>query len=131
MRIRKEEGSGAEHDPRALAASFDSARNRILLVLEGGVEISFPVAALGFSAQAYVADVQVDGGGFDLYFPSIDDGCFVPDLVRSLLLPGGVIRCAVKPRPRDLSHSDIKPDASSLGGEDVNSQIADSSERGS
>jgi len=64
---------------------FDAARNRLALELAGGVELTIPAAALGFAADADLADVRIEGGGFDLYFPAIDEGAFVPDLARAAM----------------------------------------------
>jgi len=72
-------------EPRALAARLDAARNRLIIELEGGAELSIPVAALGFPAGADLSGVRIEGGGFDLYFPAIDDGAFIPDLARAAI----------------------------------------------
>lgn len=71
------------NEPRAVSVRFDSVRKRLVLELEGGVEMAIPVHALGFPAGADLSGVRVEGGGFDLYFPEIDEGTFVPDLVRA------------------------------------------------
>lgn len=80
---RGEEASAT--DPRAIDAKYDPLRNRLILELAGGVELAIPVAALGFPADANLAGVRVEGGGFDLYFPAIDDGAFVPSLARAAI----------------------------------------------
>jgi len=72
-------------EPRAHAAHADMQRQRLVLELEGGVELSIPIAALGFPADADLSGVRVDGGGVDLYFPQIDEGAFVPQLVQAAL----------------------------------------------
>lgn len=72
-------------EPRALAVYLDSERSRLTLVLEGGAELSIPIAALGFALDADLSGVRVEGGGFDLYFPAIDEGAFVPDLARAAI----------------------------------------------
>ena len=72
-------------EPRAIAARFDASRNRVVLEFEGNVELSIPASILGLPATADLSDVRLEGGGFDLYFPSIDEGAFVPDLARSAI----------------------------------------------
>lgn len=72
-------------DPRAVGVKFDAARNRLALELAGGVELTIPAAALGFAADADLSNVRIEGGGFDLYFPAIDEGAFVPDLARAAI----------------------------------------------
>jgi hypothetical protein len=70
-------------EPRAVGAKLDQARQRLVLELEGGAELSIPAGALGFAPDADLSGVRIEGGGFDLYFPAIDEGAFVPDLVRA------------------------------------------------
>lgn len=72
-------------DPRAVGVKFDVARNRLALELAGGVELTIPASALGFAAGADLTSVRIEGGGFDLYFPAIDEGAFVPDLARAAI----------------------------------------------
>lgn len=72
-------------EPQAISARLDAARHRLILELVGDVELSIPINLLGFSLDADLAGVQVVGGGFDLYFPSIDEGTFVPDLARAAI----------------------------------------------
>ena len=72
-------------EPRASSVRFDAARNRLVLELVGDVELTIPARALGFPTDADLSGVRVEGGGFDLYFPAIDEGAFVPDLVRAAI----------------------------------------------
>ena len=72
-----------EQDPVAIAARFDRERNRLILDLVGEVEVAIPVRVLGFPQGADISGVRVEGGGFDLYFPTIDEGAFIPDLIRA------------------------------------------------
>ncbi|HRP97110.1 MAG TPA: hypothetical protein PL143_12720 [Rhodocyclaceae bacterium] len=77
--------SAAAVEPRAIGARFEAATNRLVLELEGGVELSMPASALGFARAADLSGVRVEGGGFDLYFPNADEGIFIPDLVRAAI----------------------------------------------
>ena len=72
-------------EPRAANARFDQTRRRLVLELVGDVELTIPVHALGFAPDADLSGVRVEGGGFDLYFPAIDEGAFVPDLARAAI----------------------------------------------
>lgn len=72
-------------EPRALAAHYDAASGRLVLMLAGEVEIAMPAAALGLPADADLSDVRVEGGGFDLYFPALDEGAYIPDLCRAAI----------------------------------------------
>ena len=86
LKIALQRGEAAAAvEPRAVGAKFDAARNRLILELEGDVELTIPAAALGFPANTDLSDVRVEGGGFDLYFPAIDDGAFVPALARAAI----------------------------------------------
>jgi hypothetical protein len=80
---RGEKASAIE--PRAASVRFDAARKRLVLELDGDVELAIPVNALGFTSGADLSGVRVEGGGFDLYFPVIDEGAFIPDLVRAAI----------------------------------------------
>ena len=84
-RATKRGEEAASVEPRAVSARFDTARNRLVLEFEGNAELAIPADALGFPATADMSDVRLEGGGFDLYFPSIDEGVFVPDLVRAAI----------------------------------------------
>jgi hypothetical protein len=75
----------ATQDPVALGVRFDRERSRLIIDLAGDVEVTIPARILGFSPDADLSDVKIEGGGFDLYFPSIDEGAFVPDLIRSAI----------------------------------------------
>lgn len=75
----------AAQEPIAVSAHFDAACRRLFIELAGGVELSIPADQLGFSPGADLSGVRVEGGGFDLYFPTIDEGAFVPDLARAAI----------------------------------------------
>lgn len=86
--IAKAIGCGVEasaRDPRATDVRLDAPRDRLILVLSSGAELSLPVTSLGLPASADLSGARVEGGGFDLYFPKIDEGVFIPDLIRAAL----------------------------------------------
>lgn len=72
-------------EPQAVSARYDATRRRLIIELAGSVELSIPADRLGFPSGADLSGVQVQGGGFDLYFPVIDEGAFVPDLARAAI----------------------------------------------
>lgn len=75
----------ASCEPMAISARFDAAVCRLFIELTGNVELSIPAGQLGFPQGADLSGVRVEGGGFDLYFPAIDEGAFVPDLARAAI----------------------------------------------
>jgi hypothetical protein len=75
----------ASHEPQAVNAHFDAVRGRLILELTGNVELAIPIDCLSFPPGADLSGVRVEGGGFDLYFPAIDEGAFVPDLARAAI----------------------------------------------
>ena len=75
----------ASCEPQAVSAHFDATRKRLTIELAGNVELSIPADRLGFPPGADLSGVQVEGGGFDLYFPAIEEGAFVPDLARAAI----------------------------------------------
>ncbi len=68
---------------RAIANKYYTSRRRLILELSTGAELSIWHGMLNIPADADLRDVTILGGGFDLFFPHIDDGSFVPDLCRS------------------------------------------------
>lgn len=75
----------ASSEPMAISASFDATARRLFIELAGHVELSIPADQLGFPQGADLSGVRVEGGGFDLYFPAIDEGALVPDLARAAI----------------------------------------------
>ena len=74
-------------EPRAAAAHYDPATGRVVVELVNGCLYGFPAALvqdlLGASA-AELADVRVDGMGFNLHFPGPDADLYVPALVAGI-----------------------------------------------
>ncbi len=75
----------AETEPRAIGVRLNIQRQRLVLELEGGAELSVPISALGLPNGADLSGARVEGGGFDLYFPVLDEGAFIPDLVHAAI----------------------------------------------
>jgi len=59
----------------AKSASYDHRSRRLRIELESGVEVRIPVAMVQGLADAHVAAirmVRVEGGGYGLYWPTLD-----------------------------------------------------------
>jgi len=81
---------GAElsaHSPRAKSAWFDAVSRRIVLELTNGCAYAFPPALIedlqNMSDEA-LADVVVDGAGFNLAWPALGVDLMVPGLVAGV-----------------------------------------------
>lgn len=70
-------------EPRAVLARFDAARRRLVVELSTGAELSVSTAMLNLPSDSDLGDVAILGGGFDLFFPRLGEGVFVPDLCRA------------------------------------------------
>lgn len=71
------------YEPKAITARFDLERKRLIIELSTGAELSITASLLNLPEDADLNGVEVTGGGFDLYFPKIDEGAFIPDLCRA------------------------------------------------
>ncbi len=76
----------AEH--RAIGARFDAARARLVIEFDNGVEMSAPISllspTLAGADSKKLADVRLEGGGYDLYWPALDEGLFIPELCAEI-----------------------------------------------
>lgn len=79
---RGAELANAEH--KAISARFDAASNRLIIEFDNGVQVSAPMSLLGPSFATpdsrKLSNVRVEGGGYDLYWPELDEGLYIPDL---------------------------------------------------
>jgi hypothetical protein len=76
-----------ETEPRAAAVHYDAASGRIVVDLINGCSYAFPAALaqdLQGASPAELADVEIDGMGFNLHFPALDADLYVPALVSGL-----------------------------------------------
>jgi hypothetical protein len=76
-----------ESEPRASAASYDQATRRIVVDLVGGCSYVFPaqlVQDLQSATPQELADIEVDGLGFNLHWPALDVDLYVPALVSGI-----------------------------------------------
>ena len=74
-------------EPRARAARFDRKSGRVVIELTNGCAYAFPaqlVQDLRGAADDELADVKVDGAGFNLHWPMLDADLYVPALVAGI-----------------------------------------------
>jgi hypothetical protein len=73
--------------PRAVSARYDRRSGRIVIELRNDCAYSFPPQLVQDLQQATAEDlaqVEVDGAGFNLHFPRIDVDLYVPALVAGV-----------------------------------------------
>jgi hypothetical protein len=73
--------------PHAVGARYDAARQRIVVELSNGMELTFsPRHAQGLedATPEQLAEVQIDGVGFGLHWPTIDADLYVPSLLKGV-----------------------------------------------
>jgi hypothetical protein len=76
-----------ETEPRAVAAHFDPATGRVVIDLVNGCTYAFPahlVQDLSGASLDALADVEVDGLGFNPHGPALDTDLYVPALVTRI-----------------------------------------------
>lgn len=76
-----------ETEPRALSARYDRKSGRVAIDLVNGCTYTFPVQLVqGLQGASHddLADVEVDGLGFDLHWPALDADLYVPALVAGI-----------------------------------------------
>jgi len=68
--------------PKAVAVRIESSR--MVLEFDNGAEVAVPIALLPDSVATaspqQIAQVTIEGGGHDLYWPALDEGLYIPDL---------------------------------------------------
>jgi hypothetical protein len=72
---------------RAAEARYDHATGRVTLELTNGCAYAFPaqlVEDLSGATDDQLADVEVDGLGFNLHWPALDADLYVPTLVSGM-----------------------------------------------
>jgi len=73
--------------PRARVARYETETGRVVLELMNGCTYSFPTAlvqGLRDVAPDDLAEVEIDGVGFNLQFPSIDVDLYIPSLLSGI-----------------------------------------------
>ena len=76
-----------EREPRAKAACYDDAMKKVTIDLIDGCTYMFPVhlvQELSGASRAELAQVEVEGLGFNLHWPKLDVDLYVPALVAGV-----------------------------------------------
>jgi len=76
-----------ETEPRAAAAHCDPAAGRVVIDLANGCAYAFPaqrVPDLQGASEEDLANVEVDGAGYNLHWPKLDVDLYVPALVAGV-----------------------------------------------
>jgi hypothetical protein len=76
-----------ETEPRAASARYDQATGRVMVDLVNGCAYAFPtqlVQELHGASHGDLANVEVDGLGFNLHWPALDVDLYVPALVSGI-----------------------------------------------
>ena len=76
-----------ETEPHAVGASYDATAGRLVVELADGCAYAFPaerVQELRGASAADLAEVEVDGAGFNLHWPKLDVDLYVPALVSGI-----------------------------------------------
>ena len=74
-------------DPRATAARYDAETGRVVIELANGCTYIFPAAMaqeLHGADDADLAEIQIDGAGFNLHWPRLDADLYVPATVAGV-----------------------------------------------
>jgi len=74
-------------EPRAAAVRYDRETGRVVIELTNGCSYAFPAALvqdLQNTRADKLADVRVDGYGFNLNFPALDVDLYFPALVSGI-----------------------------------------------
>ena len=74
-------------DPRAVAARYDAETGRVVIELANGCTYIFPAQLaqeLHGADDADLAEIQIDGVGFNLHWPRLDADMYVPATVAGV-----------------------------------------------
>jgi len=81
----------------AVDARYDRRNERVMITLNSGAVVGFPLSALPGLEQATPDDlrkVEVEGGGYGLHVASLDADISIPSLLADQL-GSTIMRCAV------------------------------------
>jgi hypothetical protein len=74
--------------PHAIEATYVPSIRRLLILLSNGLEISLRQEEFATFRNASPADletIELNAEGFEVHFPKIDEGFWIPDLLEHLL----------------------------------------------
>src|SRR5271165_1224136 len=108
--LRQAEARGREMleaEPRATVAHYDPAAGRVVIELANGCGYAFPVQRvqdLQGASDEDLADVEVDGAGFNLHWPKLDVDLYVPALVAGVFgTRAWIARVGSRRRPGEIA----------------------------
>lgn len=76
-----------QSEPRAASVRYDRETGRVVIDLTNGCTYAFPadlVQDLRSAGDDDLAVIEIDGLGFDLYWPTLDVDLYVPTLVAGV-----------------------------------------------
>jgi hypothetical protein len=74
--------------PHAVAATYLPKIKRILVTLSDGFEIALDperIQTLEHAKPSALKKIEINAAGYELFFPALDDGIWVPGLLEGLL----------------------------------------------
>ncbi|HEY5329197.1 MAG TPA: DUF2442 domain-containing protein [Acidobacteriaceae bacterium] len=74
--------------PHAIEATYVPSIRRLLILLSNGLEISLRQDEFATFRNASPSDletIELNAEGFEIHFPKIDEGFWIPDLLEHLL----------------------------------------------
>jgi Protein of unknown function (DUF2442) len=102
-----------KHQLLAVDARYDRRNQRVMITLNNGAVVGFPLAVLPGLEQATPDDlrkIEVAGGGYGLHIASLDADISIPTLLEDQLGSTAMRRAVVRrtlPRPTDGWAADL------------------------
>lgn len=83
----EERMQGLRDAGHAVSARFDRRRSRIVVMLNTGIELTFPTRlaqGLAGASPDSLADIEISPAGLGLHWPQLDADLYVPALLRGV-----------------------------------------------
>jgi hypothetical protein len=77
-----------KHVPHAVTASYQPQLRKILVTLSDGLEIALDpkrIQTLEDARPSALKNIEINAAGYELFFPALDDGIWVPGLLQGLM----------------------------------------------
>jgi len=77
-----------ENVPHGVEATYVPSIGRVLLLLSDGMELSLRTKDYSWMAKASPEElklIELNASGLEIYFPKLDEGFWIPDLLEHLL----------------------------------------------
>jgi hypothetical protein len=74
--------------PAAVAVRYDGATDRVLVILDTGVELAFApwlVQGLGGAEAGDLAEAEISPSGLGVYFPRLNADVYLPGLLEGVM----------------------------------------------